>query len=336
MDNKEQHIDFYELTAKYLAGEASENEVKLLEDQVRTDPEKESMFREYKQAWMLTRSTRADFDKKQVWNDLEEQLFREEDQAPAIPIQSQQSQWSMVYRIAASITILAAIGFVLFYFIQPGQTELTAMNDVVTEVLEDGSEVSINRNSTLTYSGKYNQDERNVTLEGDAFFDVARDENKPFIIKTSEVTIKVLGTSFYVDARHDSPEIKVIVNSGRVEVLSEQAERIELAAGESGTFNKRENRLVKVKNKDKNYLAWKTKRMVFENTPLAEVVDVIQKTYSVNIQLSSTGIGECELTSTFNRLDLEDIFEILTETFPNLEISKSVNVYLIRGTKCEQ
>lgn len=337
MNNNKQHIDFYNLTAKYLAGEATDKEVKLLENWVKTSEGNKKLFRDYKQAWKLSHSAKIDFDTADAWKKVEETLFEKETGPVVIPIETKKPQWNMALRIAASIVIFISIGFVFYYFNEKSaQTELMTANETKTEVLSDGSEITLNLNSSLTYSGRFNKKERRLKLEGDAFFDVARNEEKPFIIETDKVTVKVLGTSFYVNARKNNPEVSVTVNSGKVEVISANNKKIVLVAGETGTFNKRKKRLAKNANTDKNYIAWKTKRMIFQDTPLAEVVEVLQETYHVEIQIANSEIGQCELTSTFNQLNLSDVFEILRETFPTISITKTGNTYTLSGSECEE
>jgi len=329
MDSKNEHIDFYNLTAKYLSCDITENEVKLLEKWVKASEENKSLFKDYKQAWNLTLSSKVDFNSEQAWDELKEQVLEEDDQA-VIPIHTQKSQWSMVYRIAASVVIFLAIGYVFLYYFNQEKTELLASDKILTETLADGSEVTINQNSTLIHSNKFNKKERKVTLEGEAFFDIARNEEKPFIIETDEITVKVLGTSFYVNARNENPEIKVMVSSGRVEVTTENNEHIVLATGETGTFNKKSQALLKNETRDNNYLSWKTKRLVFENTPLFEVAKVISHTYNVDIRIENPEIEQCRLTAHFENQSLQQVLDVIAETL-DLEISDQNGIYVFNG-----
>ncbi|MCF8368557.1 MAG: FecR domain-containing protein [Bacteroidales bacterium] len=336
MNNKNEHIDFENLIVKYLSGEVTDAEVNILESWVKESKENKKKFIDYKKAWRIAHSSKTEFNPANAWNKIEKGLLGEKPRSKVISFQNRTTGLSWGYRIAATIAILFTIGYTYFYFINPPQKELLASNGILIEQLPDGSEITLNQNSTLIYSRKFNKKERRVNLSGDAFFEVARNEEKPFIIETDGVTVKVLGTSFYVDARNENPEVKVIVNSGKVEVVAKEKEKFVLLAGETATFIKRKKQLVKGQSKDKNYLAWKTKHLVFDDTPMMEVISMLQKTYQIKIQLSSNELSNCRLTSTFNQLEISVVFDILQETFPSMSVTKTGETYIIKGTGCEE
>ncbi len=165
------------------------------------------------------------------------------------------------------------------------------------------------------------------------FFQVKRNEEKPFIIEAENIEIEVLGTSFNVDARPDKQFVEVIVNTGKVALRSETGKEVILLKGERGIFSKETGDLVKEANKSKNYLAWKTKKLVFEDDRLADVVKDISEAYDLNIELARPALKDCRLTATYDNLSLDAILNILKETF-DLSVVKKDNIILITGEGC--
>ena len=147
--------------------------------------------------------------------------------------------------------------------------------------LADGSIVTLNRYSTLIWD-KAQKTKRAVSLEGDAFFDVARDEARPFVISTGPVEIEVLGTSFYVDARVDQALVDVVVESGQVAVRA-GTEEVIIGANEKASFNKNTGTLEQAINDDPHYNSVKTQTLHFENSGLDEVARALGQAFSCRV-----------------------------------------------------
>jgi ferric-dicitrate binding protein FerR (iron transport regulator) len=207
------------------------------------------------------------------------------------------------------------------------------MESVKSATLPDGTVIALNKNSVITYPDKFGRKKRKVLLKGEAFFQVKRDEKKPFIIEAENVEIEVLGTSFNVDARPDKQFVEVIVNTGKVALRSEKGKEIVLLKGERGVFSKETGELVKEANKSRNYLAWKTKKLIFEDDCLADVVKDISEAYDINIELASPALKDCRLTAIYDDLSLDAILNILKETF-DLSVVKKDNIILVTGEGC--
>jgi ferric-dicitrate binding protein FerR (iron transport regulator) len=143
------------------------------------------------------------------------------------------------FKLAAAITAIAVIGLGAILFKQKGLPSLESQtisygapakkevnNSEFTNrvVLEDGTVILLKPNSSIEYPAKFSDIDRKVTLKGEAFFDVTKDKTRPFIISTSELTVKVLGTSFNVMAYEGAKEISVAVKTGKVSVVKSKGE----------------------------------------------------------------------------------------------------------------
>ncbi|MCB0706617.1 MAG: FecR domain-containing protein [Saprospiraceae bacterium] len=321
------HTYFSDVASKYLSGNASDLEVRELEKWVLADPENKRQFMAFKKAWMLSGLEKAApiAHVDDLWKQTAAQLTPE---AKVVPIKR---NW---LRIAAAIALLVLASTVIFYNLRPDEVFLAEATDTVNQVaLTDGSQIALNQSSSLSYSFDKKKGTRVVNLTGDAFFDVARDEAHPFIIKTSLIEIEVLGTSFYVDAREGQPEIQVIVESGRVAVRYQSQETI-LEANEKAVFQISTNQLAKQINEDANYLALKTNKLVFENTSLDEVVFALNRQYHTNIQMENEGLKDCTLSSTFTNKSLTAVLNILESSMPGIEVIDEGNVVVLSG-RCE-
>ena len=325
MNNENNHIAPYELIGKYLAGQASQYEIFELESWVKENPEHEKLFLEYKRLWIMSGLDKANdsIDVESEWKKLESKLFAEDVKVKPLYETTKSGILRPLLRYAAIfITLIALSGILYLLLSKPQMEEVTATNSIITTQLPDGSEVTLNLGSKLIYPSKFKGDTRSLKLEGDAFFKVTPDKTKAFIVEAGQVVVKVLGTSFYLNAKAEQTEVEVTVSSGKVS-FGAGTEEVILIAGEKGTFNKERGTLNKVANEDENFISWKTKKMVFHEERLEVVFRKIEQTYGTTIQIISPEILECRLTATFDNQSLENVMEILKATF-NLEIKKMV------------
>lgn len=216
--------------------------------------------------------------------------------------------------VAASIAILLGIS-ILFKFIAFNPEQLTIsgndMNLNDPYQLADGSIVYLNKNSEITFSRKFGEKERNISLKGEAFFEVKRNENIPFIIKTYKTTTQVLGTSFNIYS-DQTEQVKVSVVSGIVEFSTTKSnDKVKLVAGERGIYDLNLGGVIKESNNDPNFLAWKTGILYFNETPISEAFRLLQIQYSRVFAFESETNDLPTLTTTFENLSLEAVLEEL-------------------------
>ncbi len=327
MSDDRSHIDFEALTAKYLSGEATADEIRLLEDWVKADEGNRRQFVAFRRAWRISRPQEP-VNTDAAWKKLQSRM-------PVTgKVVGMRPPWSKLMRIAAVVALFIAVGFALYQMFADKTTVLMAYDSVATETLPDGSRVTLNRNSSLSYPEKFSDDQRKITLDGDAFFEVVEDPQRPFLVDAGNLRVQVLGTSFYVNSGGTDRTAEVAVSTGKVSVASESAGEMVLLPGEKAVLDPQGSTLKKLNVSDHNFLAWKTKKLVFEHDNLSAVAQQIEQAYGVQIEFAGEETGSCKLTATFEDLPLEDVFGIIAETL-NVQITKKDDIFVIRGEGCK-
>ncbi len=191
-------------------------------------------------------------------------------------------------------------------------------------VLSDGSRVWLNRNAQLSYPGKFGGKDHKVQLVGEAYFNIAKNPDKPFIIQTKHSEVTVLGTSFNINSNMEITEISV--TTGKVNVKSlYSGKSVNLLPEFTAQVSK--ETIQKAATKNINYMSWKTGEFIFNDTPLEEVVNDLNSFYPKQVIIKSQN-NRCKFTADFNNANLSDIIKILALSC-NLKIVDKQNVYEI-------
>jgi ferric-dicitrate binding protein FerR (iron transport regulator) len=218
-----------------------------------------------------------------------------------------------------------------------GTVRVLAGADPKEVILEDGTEVTVNRNSVLRYSKSYDQKERKVYLSGEAWFDVTRDTSRPFIIDAGAALVEVLGTSFNVNAYRENSTVEITVESGLVSLSSkaDQKDLIVMKAGAGGSYNKTRKELKLIPTTDLNSIAWKTRELFFNGTSLREVCAHVSKVYGVDMKILNEELGNCPITVTFRDQTLESVLKVLESTL-DLHVSRDGDKIRLDGEGCAE
>lgn len=334
MSEDKSHIDFPQLVSRYLSGQADDSEVKLLEEWVLSSPEHRDQFKALRDAWILAgmQAENQDVDVDAAWKTVAGEVFPE-DKVRTLPSRSKSRVGWMVRFAAAAIVLLLASVWLVRYLDDNDRIEMVARAEVAVDMLPDGTQIALNRDASIVYAYDEEQGIRRVELQGDAFFEVERDTARPFVVAAENVRVEVLGTAFYVDARPDQPEVQVIVQSGSV-AFAAGTEQVQLAAAETGVYDKTTGQLSKAPNDDRNYLAWRTEVLVFERTPLDKVVFDLNRVFHGNISIGSSEIRNCEITATFDHQSFDAIVRIIEQTL-NIRAERVDGGIVFRGDGCE-
>jgi ferric-dicitrate binding protein FerR (iron transport regulator) len=188
--------------------------------------------------------------------------------------------------------------------------------------LPDGSKAWLNSLSKLTYTSDYNKKERRLELDGEAYFEVAHNPEKPFIVKGNAISVEALGTSFGVKAYNEDVVISSILMKGKVKVTTPVGSTI-LKPNERILFDKsnRQTNKLKVTNAV-DFTGWIHNELRFENESLEEIAKNIQRIYNVKIIFASDRLKKLRYTGTVENNSLESLLNIITLTSP---ISFQVN-----------
>ncbi len=295
------------LIARFFANKATKEEWDTLESWKLESKENLNELKEMQSIWerALDLDDYKEFDKNSAWASINDTI--EESIIPPI-----KKRKTLVLNFKWVAGIAAAISLVIFSVISyptteiEGYTQFVSTDEVEDLNLPDGSLISLNKNSKMDYAVNFTEN-RNVILDGEAYFEVARDEEKPFNIITDCANITVLGTSFNVEEGKDF--VNVFVTSGSVKVVS-GSEEVILSKNDMVKCDC--NKIEKINNPSRNYLSWKNDKLIFQETPLHKVVSDLAHHYNVNLTFSgaSTDMNK-PVTDVFENEDFESVMETI-------------------------
>lgn len=276
---------------------------------------------------------------KTAWSNIEKSLDAirpDEFEGKVIPLDSQSSlkkypvyinsisRHNQLYRMVAILAVAFMLAFSLHYV---SEHEVTLITEIPVEyqehfappgvksnlTLRDGSKVVLNSGSSLRYVKNFESHQREVELIGEAFFEVTKDSNRPFIVRTGAVSTQVLGTSFNVKAFEDEVlEVSLLTGLVEVNVDMEVPQRISLVPGEAIRFISESQKIQKGGFDKDNVLAWTQKTIVFERTEMAEIKRVLENWYGVEIQFLNRPAKDLEITARFKDQSLKEVLEGLS------------------------
>lgn len=179
--------------------------------------------------------------------------------------------------------------------------------------LSDGTKVWLNSDSRLRYPVCFNTAERRVYLEGEAYFEVKENTDKPFVVEFKNAAVRVLGTVFNARA-YSGDNIYTTLEKGRVELVANN-KKIELAPDEQGVVDVRSGSIIKRRVDVRLYTSWKDGRFVFENQTLEEMMETLERWYDISVFFSSQSVRKVTFSGNLKRYDSFDkIIELLEMT----------------------
>ena len=223
---------------------------------------------------------------------------------------------NLYFRIAAASVILVFVSL-LYYFINHDFNNERIFANVIQEViLPDGSSVMLNANSSLVYPKTFNDNSRSIKLEGEAFFEVEKDSLRPFVVDVNETSVKVLGTSFNIDATDPSKMfVNVVTGSVRLFETKNKNNFIDLDARSQGIFNFDTKVLIYKSDLNKNKFSWKTDTLIFSQAPLSDVFLDFKKYFKKEFTTTNVNINKFRLSSKFCNPDLGDVLSEICELY---------------------
>ncbi|GAA4395782.1 hypothetical protein GCM10023187_03130 [Nibrella viscosa] len=247
--------------------------------------------------------------------------------------------WRTYWRAAAMIALVCTLGWLAFqkYLNKPEPAavaiqSVTTTNQKQERTLPDGTKVTLNRGSRLSFPQEFSGDSREVTLSGEAFFEVTPDPARPFRIRAKGTTVQVLGTSFSVRAYDEN--VKVAVRTGKVKFTAKQKE-VTLVKNETAAFDAAGDTIRKLPKLDANLFAYKTGQLVFKDERLSDVVRTLNEVYQADIHLSNPGLQNCRLTVRFDNQSLDYVLTVTAETL-GLRVRREGTRTVLEGDGCAQ
>lgn len=232
--------------------------------------------------------------------------------------------YNQMMRYAAFLAVpllLTSLVLGYLYFQKPELAEkyaevTAATGSVIRYELPDHSVVWLNSGSTLRYPTVFRSDNRNVELNGEAYFEVEADNERPFYVNTRHgLTVYVYGTRFNVTAYEDDSNIETVLEKGKVNVISPDRKTImQLAPGEQLLYNKQSQKLIKNKVDIYEKVAWKDGKLIFRNASLDDIFKRLSRHFNVDIQFNNKSGKEYKYRATFRNETLPQILDYLARS----------------------
>ena len=312
------------LLPKVFSGEANPEEKSIVNDWLEADPLNHAEYEAFARLWNITSpaSEEGKIDLDAEWHKMNAVI------SPARRVIS----IARLVQIAASVIFISAVAFISLKLTGP-VSEKAPVTEISTTNLPDGTIVSLNAGSKITYKKGFGKSHRSLALKGEAYFEVMKGAT-PFIISAGEASVRVTGTKFNVKAYSGKPLVKVTVTEGTVVLYENDMAGKEaiLKTGETGTYDKSRKAVDKQATSDLNDLAWKTGIMDFKNTPLNEVAEILTNTYHTPIEVD-TALKSCSVTVRFENQELESVIHVLESTL-DLTIRRKGRHISITGKGC--
>lgn len=295
----------------YLNDELDKHEQSKVEEWLEKNPEK---YQEIKTIWEESKLDASGYkpDVNSMWNNVTSAIDHSDNRKKVkkMPVYKTLLRYAAIFIIGIGI-----LGYLANQKINHIEwLQYTADNTAKKEVvLPDGSIVTLNKASSVEYKKAFRSKNREINLEGEAFFQVKRNPEKPFIVNLKNTRVRVLGTSFNVNATEPSGNVVVSVESGKVMFYdkSDTSNVVYLTKGNKGVFASHGKKIKQSTIHNNNYLAWKTGILLFKNQTLPEVCDALGKHFNTIIEIDNPALNTKKLTARYQNKSLSEVLELL-------------------------
>ncbi|SHI29897.1 FecR family protein [Hymenobacter daecheongensis DSM 21074] len=355
----------WELLARHLAGEATPGELEELRTWVVADPWRLGLLTDATRAWERVGAAPvpdlfSPADVEAAWQRFRPQMLGarpapEAPQSPAAPpakvVPMYPGAAARPWLLPVAATLLLLVGAVFFFranqssALAPVLVAATSQQRQLT--LPDGSQVWLNRHSTLEYDADFRTAAREVKLSGEAFFQIQKDHGRPFTVLSETARTQVLGTSFNVRAYPAEDSVEVAVLTGRVALASRTTEQdtllllpgmrgvLRAAGNTAGPTTAAAPTLRRASTQDTNFRAWQTGELVFDNVPVRHVIRTLRTTFGTSISVADTRLLSCRFTGTFRRPEPAQVLQVLSLATNATLTGDAGNGYILGGKGCD-
>lgn len=334
-------MDIDALIAKYLNKESTFEETDQIDRWRKSSSDNELIFNQSKDVWSIVKNHQAEIcvDKGKTWADIRKKINHQY----SLPVLLR------VAGIAASIALM--LGWASSHIFLRGYSDkISKRSEIITlyvpggvcskTVLSDSTVVWLNSSSMISYPSSFEGNTRTVELIGEAFFDVSRDETKPFIINSGSLKVNVLGTSFNFKHYEEDTHAVLAVESGMVTLSTSSVKVTTLEAGKYATVDNNslqtkvydspqvnlsmkthQNALNIPKMIDKEtytdqFSSWRDFKLVFRDESFGNVLNELSRRYNAEFEIMGDEIMHYIYTATFDNMSLEDVLNLLKISSP--------------------
>jgi len=312
---------FIEFAIKDLNGEISPDDKASLE-KLLGNPRYKEQYEEIRMKWesYSADGNSVSFDKGEGWDILIKKIKKYE---PEFDGRKEKYKTSILLKIAASIVFLIISSGILLLsgiFDKKGNSinwiEKSAMRgEKLIITLPDSSRITLNAESKLKYPAGFPGNNREVFLEGEAFFEVKHDSSKPFLARAQGVITKVLGTVFNVSAYSEENNVNVSLVSGKIRVSSENSpDGIMLQPMQKLQFSKNDETSIVAEFDLQKETGWKNNIYIFDNEPLEKVLKQLERNYGVKMELEDNSSKNKKIKANFKNESLATVIEVIKKS----------------------
>lgn len=283
---------FEHIITQYLKGQATPEEETELLQAIDTSKELHAAFRQQVSAWNPLTETTSDMDRK--WDRIASIIQPSQEDKEDIPVITLPSASKRVawFSIAAAVILLCISGITVYLLKQTDKNlsgtgewqTITADSEDQSCVLPDGTSVYLREGAELRYPKAFEANVRNVTIRGEAFFQVTPDKQKPFIVDASGLAVKVVGTSFSVQTSDEGKHVSVILVEGKVSLSdARQKELALLLPDQEANYSVLDGACTVTQVDSERLTSWRKGILSYDNASLEEIVRLIERTYKVSL-----------------------------------------------------
>lgn len=324
-----------ELLHRLIAGSTTEEENRQLMEWFRQCASKEEFFKLFERAWRESSDEMPRDVQERMYCRLSRGLDEEKKQAQVIPLRSRFS-WKIWQRVAVAciIVVLSLVNYNMYH----KQKQLSTQNFMVSAekgqrafvTLPDSTKVWLNSDTKISYPADYGMKERNVTLVGEAYFEVAKNPAKRFVVETKGMQVEALGTAFNINSYKNDNKIIASLFSGSVRVSYEDHVAI-LKPYESVKVDLLTRDFLQYEdNNMKDIALWRENEITFDGESLEEIAGIINRLYNTTIYIEDESLKkECYIGTVRNN-SLENFIDIINLTTPVVYENKGDTVFLKR------
>lgn len=300
-------------------------------NEIEQDKEARRVYNELKNTWALLSSTRKMSDEEV--NNMYERFKKQNQLKPAVI----RFRITDLLKYAAVFAFGIIITYCTIYFTplknmavnhKVLNTTVIGEKDQISKILlPDSSVVWVNSGSKIIYNNNFGLANRHIQLEGQAYFHAAKNKKLPLVVQVNGLKIKVLGTRFDVNAYPEDRNVKVVLESGKVELDEVKGNSLhyELKPGEMATCNTESNKVTISKVETRIYTAWKDGLMIFRDDPMAVVISQLERRFNIDVVVKDQEIYRSVFTATINNEPLDKILKAM-------EFSCSMKATLVRDS----
>ena len=308
------------LLLKFLRDEATPEEIELLDERMNDHPDGDfdSISRSiWEDGTIMSHNLPDEGQKEKMKNNLLNRINAEEDFMRSVRV-NRKREFLHAFSLAASILVVAmSVVFLILGDRQIHEYEVVAERGQKSSVtLPDGSHVWLNSASRITYTSDFNKKNRNITLEGEAYFDVAKNKKIPFVVNASEMSITAVGTEFNVRNYSDEDEVCTTLVEGKV-IASTLGCDISLTYGQEAVLNRNSGEMSFAVVSDLNHMVpWRSNEILLDGESLDNLSRILSRMYNVDVYFENDSIKTYTYTGLIRNNSLQNVLELVSNTSP--------------------